>query len=567
MQKAHSISYQPLAMPPPPQSSSSRHSKHPSTNAMPHWLSRSPNLQNSSTSYIASKSLKLSELKVVRSIDLISGSRSRTLGSGATIVRTPDEALRDMGVRVKYPVDQESTSKLSSESHENDKPEKPVKSKHRRGPSKQLMLSPPISPPLPPLPLPEEDEEKQLEGETIIATPRPNRFIPPAPELHRSPSRRSSMKFPKALSITHSNSSSEEPPSVPPLPAHIAAFTQPPPFSPILVSEPSSLMVNRSKVIVTLETSTQTYRTTLPTLTSRLSHLSNYLLALYRRPDAASALSSMYSNESEDAALYRQHLTSQGLVPPSANIHIFLDRPSAPYVFFFFSYEIIYSHHIFRYAHILAYLRQPVLEGQPETLPYSLQFHNFTPSPTLLQSRLEMLIEVRDEAAYINLEALQKLCADEIRQRYGPRQHNHQRGNSTSSVPSIQNINASVYGLHTLSERAEPDFRNSPNASPIPLANSSQDPTAWTSHSTTQAAIPASSPVFIPTGPVAPPQAAIAIRRSKQANQTSAMADSVVARTPPTPQSWDGPDQGRSQSRSSSRSRPTNATPPQSGWI
>ena len=292
---------------------------------MPNWLSRSPNLQNSSTSYIASKSLK-----VVRSIDLISASRSRTLGSGATIVRTPDDALRDMGVRVKY---LESTPKLASENQE---PEKTVKSKHRRGPSKQPILSPPISPPLPPLPLPEEDEEKQLEGETIIATPRPNRLLPPAPDLHRSPSRRSSMKFPKAFSITHSNSSSEEPPSVPPLPAHIAAFTQPPPFSPILVSEPSSLMVNRSKVIVTLETSTQTYRTTLPTLTSRLSHLSNYLLTLYRRSDAASALSSMYSNESEDAALYRQHLTSQGLVPTSANVHIFLDRPSAPYVFFCF---------------------------------------------------------------------------------------------------------------------------------------------------------------------------------------------------------------------------------------
>ena len=235
---------------------------------------------------------------------------------------------------------------------------------------------------------------------------------------------------------------------------------------------------------------------------------------------------------------------------------------------FFFSFlKIAYSHHIFSYAHILAYLRQPVLEGQPESLPYSLQFHNFTPShppsPTLLQSRLEMLIEVRDEAAYLNLEALQKLCADEIRQRYGPRQNNHQRGNSTSSVPSIQNINASVYGLQTLSERAEPEFRNSPNASPIPLSNASQDPTA----STTQVAIPASSPVFVPTGPVAPPQAAIAIRRGKQTNQTSAMAEGAVARTPPTPQSWDGPDQGRSQSRSSSRSRPTNATPPQSGWI
>lgn len=328
MPSTHSLSYQPLIIPSqsPVSPSPPSHSRRPSTaSTMPNWLSRSPT-PGSQVHFLTSKPSKVAE-KLVRTIDIVSGARTGALGLGATVVRTPDEALRDTGVRINYAVQNQSTLARSSSEKQHKKDEKPLRSKHKRGPSKQALLSPPTSPPLPPLPLPEEDEEKLLEGETIIETPRPTRSLP---DLHRSLSKRSSLKLPKALSISHSNSSSEEPPSVPPVPAHIAAANQPPPFSPILVSEPSSMIVNRNKVIVTLETCTQTFRTTLPTLTSRPSHLAKFLTSLYCLPTPSSAISSVYSSESEDMALYRQHLTSQGLVPLSSNVHLFLDRPSAP---------------------------------------------------------------------------------------------------------------------------------------------------------------------------------------------------------------------------------------------
>jgi hypothetical protein len=49
-----------------------------------------------------------------------------------------------------------------------------------------------------------------------------------------------------------------------------------------------------------------------------------------------STRSSVYStldeeNSSDDLAIYRKHLASQGLLPQTSySLHLFLDRPSAP---------------------------------------------------------------------------------------------------------------------------------------------------------------------------------------------------------------------------------------------
>ena len=119
------------------------------------------------------------------------------------------------------------------------------------------------------------------------------------------------------------------------------------------------------------------------------------------------------------------------------------------------------------------------------------------------------MIEVRDEAAFLNLEGLHKLCVDEIRLRYGPRCH--ARDNSGSSRLSIQSLQASVHSLHTVLERVETDLRN--NILPC---------NAETGH-----------PSLQETG----------------------------GRSPPTPQSWDGPlIQGIQQGRQSIKSPPV-------GWI
>ena len=121
-------------------------------------------------------------------------------------------------------------------------------------------------------------------------------------------------------------------PAVPPLPA--AAVQTPPqaPFSAILVSAPLSGSVDPTKIIVSLETSTATHRTTMSTLTSRPSHLASYLLGLL--PSSEADTRSVYSTTSEvDSSfnsIFHHHLASSGALHASTNLHVFLDRPSAP---------------------------------------------------------------------------------------------------------------------------------------------------------------------------------------------------------------------------------------------
>jgi hypothetical protein len=107
-----------------------------------------------------------------------------------------------------------------------------------------------------------------------------------------------------------------------------------------------------------------------------------------------------------------------------------------------------------RYARILNYLRSPA--EPPEVLPRSAQLQS------LSHSRLEQLLELRDEAAYLNLEGLRRLCTNEIRLRYpGVARLHHTREQSSVSASSIQSLCASAHGLHTLLERAENDIQSS----------------------------------------------------------------------------------------------------------
>ncbi|KIM46129.1 hypothetical protein M413DRAFT_16870 [Hebeloma cylindrosporum] len=438
----------------------------PSSATMP-WLSRN----SSQSPYTPSKAVKIPEPKRVRTIDILTPPRSGTLGTGAVVVRTPEEALRETGVRLSPEKGKVRTSATA------DKKEKKISSSTPRqslDASATEPISPPTSPPLPPLPLPETDETNPS-------------------------SRRSSMK-----SHSRSISTADDAPTVPPLPAHIVASSQPPPFHGILVSEPPSMIMDASKIIVTLETCTATYRTTLSTINSRPSQLSKFLSSVVTQ--SGSARSSVYSTESDDLAMYRRHLTSQGLLPHSSNIHLFLDRPSAPYI------------------HILNYLRSPVIEGQPDSLPRALQLIN----SSAIQSRLDNLIEVRDEAGFLGLEDLQRLCTEDIRMRHGPRLHT--RGNSAGG--SVHSLHASVYSLRTLSEHSEMDMTNPPNP---------------------------------PTSP--PPQGAdIAPVRKNKIPVKTTRETSPPRSSPPTPQSWEGPIlEQRSQSRQS-KVREIPKSPP-AGWI
>lgn len=225
-------------------------------------------------------------------------------------------------------------------------------------------------------------------------------------------------------------------PPVPSLPSNLAPSPSQAPFEVILISPPPTASVDPSKVIVSLETSTMTFRTTLSTLTSRPSLLGTYLKTLIpdRDRDRDMDEMSVYSTQSEENSafhsIFHHHLTSTGLLSQtSTNMHIFLDRPSAPY------------------AHILTYLRTPLsTPEQPAVLPRPVQLTSSS------STRLDALLELRDEARYLNLDELYKLCTEEIRLRYsnalGLHPGSHSRGMSSVSITSSRS-------LGTLRESAE----------------------------------------------------------------------------------------------------------------
>ncbi|KII95139.1 hypothetical protein PLICRDRAFT_97169 [Plicaturopsis crispa FD-325 SS-3] len=383
------------------------------------WLNRASSSSGKSTTYTVSKPIRISEPKMNNYMDIVSPLRSGTLGSGATIVRTPQEAL---ATHVEDRTIQEEVGSRADVIEEY-----PEESQSLRE-----LPSPPDSPPLPPLPLPTSTQLRRASQSTpnlalreSTSPPRPTRAPPPlpldAPTLAPAPvPRRPSLK-------RGSPRNSDYYPPVPLLPNNIPSSPVQPPFEPILMSAIPNGATDPSKVIVTLETCTATLRTTMSTLTSRPSYLSTYLNTLMfpRRESDASVASndSSFVPDSSFNSIFRNHLTSSGLLPMSpTNVHIFLDRPSAPY------------------AHILTYLRSPLSTPEaPAVLPRAVQLTSSS------SSRLEALLELRDEARYLDLEELYKLCTDEIRARQSVRVHS--RGGSSAS------LNGSIRSAHTFRDR------------------------------------------------------------------------------------------------------------------
>jgi hypothetical protein len=245
----------------------------------------------------------------------VSGARTGPLGSGATVVRTPEEALH--GFRPELSASSSSQTSLQ-----------------RSGTSASLR-KPMDSPPLPSLPIDfsiasEEEEENDNEDEddnylsTALSWPTPpSRPSCPLPPSQSQTSLRSSIKVKSQSNIDVFR--------VPSLPPHVASSPPQAPFEPVLVSSIPSGIIDPSTVLVTLETCTATYKTTFKTLTSRPSHLADYLFSLFPRPRRSSDASSIYSTASDDMSSYRNHLASEGLLPVApVTLHIFLDRASAP---------------------------------------------------------------------------------------------------------------------------------------------------------------------------------------------------------------------------------------------
>ncbi|KAK1236639.1 hypothetical protein PQX77_000191 [Marasmius sp. AFHP31] len=391
---------------------------------------------------MSSKTKRGSGSKSPKSIELVS-ERTGPIGFGATIVRTPEEALQDTRVCLtRY--DTKGADELGQ------KPQIQYTS-HIPSPISATISLPFSSSSLPPTPGEQEpsdaddaDVDTQESGdhdryddepEEVIeqdepfadgpsSPPRPSRACPPVPYDPPRPSLKSTP-----------HCSTEDVSEIPPLPANVIPSMLQPEFQAILLSDvPAAGQVDFSKTVITLETCTQTYRTTMDTLTSRPSHLSAYLISLFPRKRSDSNASSVYSTSSDDdMSTYRNHLACQGLISSqksSTNLHVFLDRPSAPY------------------AHVLNYLRSPVpASGLPEILPRAVQLQ-----PSYTQTRLEALLELRDEAAYLELDGLYKLCNEEIKLRQHaspPRLHsrNQSRTIQSSTAPgrtSVQSHHAVI---------------------------------------------------------------------------------------------------------------------------
>ncbi|EPQ59426.1 hypothetical protein GLOTRDRAFT_91023 [Gloeophyllum trabeum ATCC 11539] len=438
--------------------------RRPSIAALPNpmnWLARSSSSNSTpqAAPYGTSvKPIRISEPKLNNSLELWAGPRSGTLGSGATVVRTPQEALIGSSARVSY------GSRSSSDVDSLGK-KKRVKSSEsidelyenaEEAKESPELPSPPESPPLPPLPLfaaTKSTPELPLRSSPAASSTS----LPPPPPTRPPPSP------PTRPALKNCRTSSSPPnsayfPPVPVVPAHLATPSPQPAFEAILVSAVPSAVIDPTKVIVTLETNTVTYRTSYNTLVSQSSHLASYLKSLMSKggeedeeDDGQSMRSFASEAESSFNSIFHHHLASSGLLSQStSNIHVFLDRPSASY------------------AHILTYLRTPT------ALPRSVQLSGCS-SRTEASARLDALLDLRDEAAYLGLDDLQKLCTEEIRSKYtlshaGSPSHahtlsvagsdvppKHQRGGSTTSLHSMQTLRETPMEEEEIAPRSRRD--------------------------------------------------------------------------------------------------------------
>ncbi|EIW61960.1 uncharacterized protein TRAVEDRAFT_44789 [Trametes versicolor FP-101664 SS1] len=408
--------------------------RRPSVSSPMTWLSRASSSSSASNApYAPSRPVRISEPRFADPTEALTHQRSGVLGAGAIVVRTPQDALA--GPRASA-----SSPDLLTSS---------------RSPSPRRLMSMeyedrhdierPGSPPLPPIPdsvSEYEEEEYEVDASAETATlddwqstsvmshpPPPSR---PPPSIPSIPDYDSEVAQARPISPLRPTAKAMAPPadyfsSAPAGPGGVPVSPPQSPFDAILVSPVPSNTLEPSKIIVSLETSTATQRTTMATLVSRPSCLASFLLGLFPSTDSDSR--SVYSTNSEVESsfnsIFHHHLASSGvLTHASSNLHIFLDRPSAPL--------------------------PPVtsLDARVPRRPSACRARLNGSS-----ARLEALLELRDEACYLGLDELERLCTEELRHRQGTPSSLglglHMRGFSNAS-------NHSVRSLHTLRERAEP---------------------------------------------------------------------------------------------------------------
>ena len=432
--------------------------------SMSSWLKRDENANsNKQPGYYTTNSTNAGFLRISEPMPAIpnpdlsrslagrtkSNSPSRILGMGAEVVRTPMEALDGLSSVEQPPTSTSTTSQT-------------VYKRHAHSSSKQSIESLPTNSELPPIP--ERTTSLSRSPRTSRSSPhlkqRSNSSsIPDVPSSPPTSPPRSASKAP--------NTTPEKVAELPPLPSFrpISAFVRsssvtspppsatsivalpPPPFLPVLISPCTSPSVPPEQQLIALETASCTLTTTLATLTATPSHLSSYLTTLVPRapspppspgspftaafkahqealgllaanaaataktstpssPTSSKDSASVYPDEDTESPVDTieddSHSISKTPTPtaplktPTRRMHIFLDRPSSPY------------------THILAYLRSlssATVYAQPG-LPRSI-----THMPASSAVRMDALLEVREEAVFLGMDALIRICDDEIARR------------------------------------------------------------------------------------------------------------------------------------------------------
>lgn len=265
------------------------------------WLSRaSP--EKPSGPQQAAKPVRISEPQFTNSLDLMMIPRNHALGTGATVVRNANEALissvHEAGQYLEQDVPVDETPLVYEDYRE-----------------------------LPPLPLSPSPKHGPLPllSSRAFSSPglKPSRAVPPTPLENDTQPTEPSSYFP----------------SVPPLFHELHAPRMQPPLDPVVISPMVGPVIDMSKTIITVETTSASHRTTLKTLMSRSSHLSRWLertlsLGTSRDGDEDSLSRLSRSSDSDASAfysIYHKHLNQTGVIPMSSSpMHIFLDRPSGP---------------------------------------------------------------------------------------------------------------------------------------------------------------------------------------------------------------------------------------------
>ena len=235
----------------------SNHRTRPSISS---WLSRSSLLSSNaptSATAVSTRTISISD-----PIPEDRSSRMGPLGQGATPVSTPQEALA-RSCALQFPSD------ILEEESEADSHSTRSKVETRR---------------------------RSLAPSVTSSQDRRSSYSRSLPSIPPSPSRR-----------VYSRPATPPPP-VPPLPVEVFL----PSFNPILLEFHPENVLEWSQTIVTLETSTETYRTTWSTLMTYPSNLSRYLESLLLGQQTHEV------SQSEDSKGSQSHVGA----------HIFLDRPS-----------------------------------------------------------------------------------------------------------------------------------------------------------------------------------------------------------------------------------------------